>query len=209
MIWIGQYIGYLATLLLALSLLVNNDLRFRWLNTLGCVSFIVYGLMINALPVIFTNTLLFVINTYYLVRIYNRKEDFDLLAFNWSDPIIQKFFSYHRNDLEHYFPGFEVNENSEVKFIVLRDMSIANVFAARLTGNGRAIVEINYTIPKYRDYKVGTFIFQKEKGRLIEKGVRELLYEKVTNKGHAEFLRRMGFTKNSTGFFVKVLDENI
>src|SRR5688572_17319812 len=56
--------GYLASLLLALSLMVNNDLRFRWLNSGGCVAFIIYGVLINAIPIILTNTGLLLINLY-------------------------------------------------------------------------------------------------------------------------------------------------
>jgi len=55
-------IGYLASILLAISLLVNNDLKFRWLNSFGCLSFIIYGLMIHAFPIILTNVILLVIN---------------------------------------------------------------------------------------------------------------------------------------------------
>ena len=32
-------IGYAASILLAISLLMSNDLKFRWLNTWGCISF--------------------------------------------------------------------------------------------------------------------------------------------------------------------------
>ena len=54
--------GYLASILLAISLMVNNDLKFRWLNTFGCLSFILYGIFIQAMPVILTNSLLLLIN---------------------------------------------------------------------------------------------------------------------------------------------------
>ena len=68
-----QATGYLASLLLALSLLVTNDLRFRWLNTGGCLAFIVYGVLIGAFPIILTNGILFFINTVTLFKIYNKK----------------------------------------------------------------------------------------------------------------------------------------
>lgn len=32
---IAQALGYIASILLAISLMVNNDLKFRWLNTFG------------------------------------------------------------------------------------------------------------------------------------------------------------------------------
>jgi hypothetical protein len=91
---IVQATGYLASLLLALSLMVTNDLRFRWLNTGGYLSFNVYGLLIVAFPFILTNTLLLFINLFALVKIYRKKEDFDLLEFESDATLIAKFLRF-------------------------------------------------------------------------------------------------------------------
>jgi len=37
------------------------------------------------------------------------------------------------------------------------------MFSAHVSATGDAIVALNYTLQKYRDYKVGTYIFEKEK----------------------------------------------
>lgn len=189
------FAGYLASLLLALSLLVTNDLRFRWLNTGGCLSFIVYGVLLSAWPIILTNTLLFFINVFTLVKIYRKKEAFDLLPFEPHDPIINKFIQFYADDLRNYFPLYEPEQSvNAIRFMVLRDMVIANVFMATVQEDGTAIVQCNYTVPRYRDYKVGRFIFEKEKGYLLSRGVKQLLYETVANRGHEEYLKRMGFS---------------
>lgn len=189
-----QFAGYLASLLLALSLLVTNDLRFRWLNTGGCLAFIVYGILIHAFPIILTNGILFFINVVALVKIYRRREDFDLLEFEANSTLIQKFLRFYEADFKAYFPGFQWdNHENTVRFVVLRDMNLANVFVATLAADGTAFVQCNYTIPKYRDYKVGRYIFEKEKDFLPSKGIKKLVYTEVTNKGHREFLDRMGF----------------
>jgi hypothetical protein len=189
-------VGYLASLLLAISLIINNDLKFRWLNTFGCLSFIIYGVLINAFPIILTNSILLLINLFYLVRIYRTEEDFDLIPFAAGDKLIEKFLSFHRQDINGYFPNFNLEEKgNEISFMVLRDMAIANIFVASLTTDGTAIVKINYTVPKYRDYKVGKFIFDKEKAFLVAKGVKYVVYKEVSNKGHQNFLKTMGFTR--------------
>ena len=89
---IETFIGYLASVLLGISLLVNNELRFRWFNTFGCLSFIIYGILIHAFPIIVTNAGLFLINTYYLIKIHRTEEAFDLLEYKTSEKIIDKFF---------------------------------------------------------------------------------------------------------------------
>lgn len=198
--------GYLASLLLGLSLLVNNDLKFRWLNTGGCLCFIVYGVLINAFPIILTNTLLLCINGYGLYKIYNKKEDFDLLEFGPDATLIKKFLSFYANDVAAYFPNFSMTDDAAaVRFVVLRDVVVANVFVATLKGDGVAEVHLNYTVSRYRDYKVGRFIFEKEKEYLLSKGIKILVYKEVFNKSHLQFLRVMGFEETSDGY-VKRLD---
>ena len=200
-------IGYLASVFLGISLLVNNDLKFRWLNTFGCFTFVVYGAMIGAFPVILTNVALFIINVFYLVKIHRTEEAFDILEYQPGDKIISKFLQFYGKEICQYFPNYKPNFNSDnvLRFVVLRDMVIANIFEATLNENGNATVHLNYTVEKYRDYKVGKFIFDKEKKYLTGRGVRNIFYEKVDNQNHENFLRKMGFEKNDNGSFVKML----
>lgn len=189
-------VGYAASVLLAISLLVNNDLKFRWLNTWGCIAFIVYGLMIQAFPIILTNSILLLINAVHLVKIYRKNENFDLLEFGRDDKLIQKFLSFHREDINSYFPDFDQAETgNNISFVVLRDLVIANIFVASVMEDGTALVKINYTVPKYRDYKIGKFLFQKEKQFLLSHGIQRLVYTRVFNMNHEAYLVKMGFEK--------------
>jgi hypothetical protein len=197
---IGEIMGYVASVLLAISLLVNGELKFRWVNSFGCVAFIIYGILINAFPVTLTNVILLLINAFQLAKAYKAKEAFDLYEFTPGEKIIDKFLQFYDKDIHHYFPGFSLN-NSEnnIHFIVLRDMAIANIFVAQLTSDGTANVKINYTIPKFRDYKVGRFILDKEKQYLTSKGIKQIMYTSVANKSHLGFLKKMGFTDHQGG----------
>ena len=197
--------GYAASVLLAISLLVTNDLKFRWLNTLGCVAFIVYGILIHAFPIILTNTILFLINLFYLVKLYSAKEDFELIEFKGGEKLVYKFLNFYKADINKYFPDYTHEENDgNLNFVVLRDLVIANIFVATLDENGNAFVKLNYTVAKYRDYKVGEFIFEREQKFLISKGVHSLIYKNVPNKNHERFLLVMGF-KKINGEYIKTL----
>ena len=202
-------VGYTASLLLAISLLVNNDLKFRWLNTLGCIAFIGYGILIHAFPIILTNSILLLINLFYLIKIYRTHEDFELIEFKGEEKLVHKFLSFHQSDIQAYFPEYRQEETgNNINFVVLRDLVIANMFVAELTEDGTAIVKINYTVPRYRDYKVGRFIFDRENKYLVSKGVRRLIYQSVFNKKHEKFIRVMGFKKekiNDSQIFVMQL----
>lgn len=191
---IYESIGYLASVFLALSLIVNNDLKFRWINGAGCLSFAIYGILIGSYPILLTNTLLFGINLYYLIRIYNSKEDFDLIEFQGNERLVYKFLDFHAADIKNYFPDYVHNyEESNFNFVILRNLVIANIFVGKLDDEGNVDVKLNFTVAKYRDFKVGKFIFDTKKKFLESKGVKTISYQKVSNPSHAHFLKVMGF----------------
>ena len=193
---ITPYFGYLASLCLIIALLVSNDLKFRWFNTLGNVFFIVYAIILNAFPVLLTNLILLCINAYYLIKVYRRQENFDMLEFKGDEKMAQKFIAFYQKDIASYFPEFKpAMLQQHFNFVVTRDLVIANMFSADVSASGDATVVLNYTLQQYRDYKVGTYIFEKEKDFLIANGVKRIVYTSVANKNHQKFLSVMGFTK--------------
>jgi uncharacterized protein with PQ loop repeat len=198
--WIAEVIGYLASVLLAISLLVNNDLKFRWINSMGCIAFVIYGVLIHALPIILTNSILLLINTIYLIRIYRTDENFELLEFGSNNVFVKSFFDHYADDVKKYFPAFDYHNLSThkeiVAFAVLRNMVIANVFIASTDNERRASVDLNYTVPKYRDFKVGRYLFHNKKEYFLAQGIEEIRYREVPNKDHARFLKIIGFKKS-------------
>jgi hypothetical protein len=193
---LAQLLGYLAFIFLAVSLWVNNDIKFRWINSLGSLSFVFYGILIHAFPIVLTNGVLFAINIYFLIKIYRRQEKFDLVEFRNDATLIPKFLSFYRKDIAAYFPGFIMGEGeNEIRFVVLRDIVVANLFVATVNTNGDAFVQINYTVPKYRDYKVGRFLFDEGKEFLCNKGIKRIIYKEMHNAQHEKFVKVMGFKK--------------
>lgn len=209
MLFIAPYFGYLASLLLIIALLVSNDLKFRWFNTAGNIAFITYAIYLHAFPVLLTNCILLIINMFYLIKVYRQQEDFELIEFIGEEKLVNKFVHFYQSDIDTYFPLFRTSSlKGNLNFVVLRDLVIANMFSAELTDNGDAEVLINYTLKKYRDYKVGRFIFEKEKQFLILKGVKRIIYKQEINNDHQQFLKVMGFYKekiNGLDCFVKTL----
>ena len=186
---IAPYFGYLASLFLIIALLVNGDVKFRIYNILGTISFIIYGIIFSAWPVLLTNVILFFINIYYLRKLYAHKEDFDLIEFNGDEKLALKFLHFNETQLR-----------GNLNFVVLRDLVIANIFSAQVLENGDAVVALNYTTKKYRDYKVGKYIFEREKQFLISKGIERIVYKNVDNKSHMHYLKTMGFLAHERGF---------
>lgn len=63
-----EYIGYVASGIVLLSFLMRKMFFLRIVNTVGCVFFIVYGMMLGSIPIILTNTAIVLINVYYLTK---------------------------------------------------------------------------------------------------------------------------------------------
>lgn len=67
-----EWIGYLASFFLLLSFLMRNITTLRYINSLGCLLFVAYGILLDSWPLIITNGAIVLINIYYLF--INRKE---------------------------------------------------------------------------------------------------------------------------------------
>lgn len=192
------WFGYLASFFLILALITNRDLKFRWFSLSGNVAFIVYASLLPSIPVFITNSILLVINIYYLMKIYNRNESFDLLDIKGNEPMTLKFLDFHADDIAGYFPDFRQEQmENNLNFIVLRDLVTASIFSAKVEPDGDAIVNINFTVARYRDYKIGKYIFDKEKDFLISRNVKRIVYKNVSNKGHLQYLKVMGFYQDA------------
>jgi hypothetical protein len=61
-----DWIGYTASALLLISMMMKNVKRLRIINSFGCVLFVIMGLMINNYPIVITNATIILINVYYL-----------------------------------------------------------------------------------------------------------------------------------------------
>ncbi len=67
-----ELVGYFASFMVLVSFLMRNIKKLRLINTVGCVAFVIYGVLLNcSLPIIITNTAIAGINFYYL---FLRKE---------------------------------------------------------------------------------------------------------------------------------------
>ncbi|MBV7316836.1 YgjV family protein [Shewanella sp. NIFS-20-20] len=67
--WV-EILGYFASVMVAISLMMKNIVWLRWLNFVGCVAFSIYGILIAAWPVAGMNAFVAGINIYHLIKIY-------------------------------------------------------------------------------------------------------------------------------------------
>ena len=64
-----EIIGYIASAIVLISFLMKNIVKLRVINTIGCLIFIVYGVLLNfSIPIILTNSVIVGINIYFLIK---------------------------------------------------------------------------------------------------------------------------------------------
>lgn len=67
---IWEWVGYLASVVVAISLMMSNIKKLRWWNLIGAALFVAYGAAIDAYPVALVNFFIVLIDIYYLVKLY-------------------------------------------------------------------------------------------------------------------------------------------
>ncbi len=198
-----QWIGYLASGIIALSMTMNSILKFRWINLAGALTFSTYGFLIGALPVGFLNAFIACVDIYYLYTIYSKKEVFEILEVRADNRYLLRFLKFHEKDIQKFFPGFIYKpEINTVSFFVLRDMAVAGVFLAHREKDHCLVVGLDYVLPEYRDFKNGKFIYFRLKDRFVVEGYKKVISEGKSEK-YSAYLKKLGFTAGPEGLYEK------
>ncbi|MDY0252964.1 MAG: hypothetical protein RBR30_00995 [Tenuifilaceae bacterium] len=200
-----EWLGYLASILIALSMAMSSLVKFRVINLIGAGLFSAYGFLIGSIPVGVMNGFIVLVDVYYLYLFYSKKEVFEVIEAKPDSNYLVRFISFHKQDIKKYFPEFEYcPDDSDVNFFVLRNMTIAGLFLAKRLDNGVLKVDLDYAIPELRDFKSGKFVYNNLKARFLEMGFRKLVANKSSKK-HNQYLTKLGFTENSEGMLEKSL----
>jgi hypothetical protein len=193
-----EWLGYLASLIVLISLLMSSILKLRWINLVGSSIFSLYGFLIGALPVGFMNLGIAIINVYYLTRIYSSsKEYFKMLEIESNTEYFKYFLDFYKEEIRKFSDktAFNVNDMT-VSFFILRNMVPAGLFLASKHDEKTLKIELDFVIPEYRDFKTGTYIFQDRKEYFLERGyTRFISYSDI--EGHQKYLTRVGFEEKT------------
>ena len=65
-----ECVGYLASVLCVVSLVMSDVKKLRWINLIASATFVFYCLMTKSYPVALTNAMIVIADIYYLVKIY-------------------------------------------------------------------------------------------------------------------------------------------
>lgn len=198
-----EWVGYLGSVLVAVSLTMSSIVKLRWFNLVGAGIFSFYGFAIGSLPVGLLNLFIVLANIYYLIRIYNRKETFKLIPTTLKDSYLQYFLDFNNKEIQIFFPDYRQfiavdrgHAEDTVALLLLRDTQVAGVFSG-IKKTEDLFIYLDYVTAPYRDLKPGEYIYKKKVNVLKDLGVKRLICE-IEHPQHKEYLRKMGFVEEKS-----------
>ena len=205
---IYEIIGYIASVITALSLTMKNIRRLRWWNLFGSATFSVYGGLIGAWPVFALNGFVAIVNIYYLISMNRHKEYFDLMEvdIHHSD-FARRYLDYYKDDIQIFFPDFKPDPKKDYKScFCLRDARPVGLIVFSELDKDKMLVELDYAIPEYRDMKNGKYLYL-EGIKKLGLGNDKQFISKNINASHQRYLKALGFVQvgveNDTPVFMK------
>jgi len=192
-----EWIGYLASVVIAISMLMNSIQKLRWINLFGAALFSIYGFLLKAYPVGLLNGFIVAIDIYYLFKMYSTKEYFRFLEVRNDNKYLEAFIDFHLKDIRKYFPNFTFHpQKNKISLLILRNMNVAGVILAHENNDKILNVGLDFVIPEFRDQKPGRFVYKKNLYFFSKLGY-ETLCSKSQSKSHDKYLKKMGFIKGN------------
>lgn len=198
-----ELIGYLGSILVAISLMMKSLLRLRIINLIGALFFTLYGVLLSAYPVAFLNGIIVCIDLYYLMQMWRQKDFFTFLEVSPNGKYLNAFVDFYKDDILDIIPSYTHDpEDDLLCFFILRNMIPAGLFIAKIQGE-EAHIRLDYVIPNYRDFQVARFIFEDNAAFFRQRGI----YRFVSDGGspiHRNYLEKMEFVNQGDRYVHEV-----
>ncbi len=194
--FIYELIGYAGSILVAISLMMKSLVRLRAINMVGAIVFIIYGLLIGAIPVVFLNGLILCVNVYNLWQMWQQKDYFTLMEIRAESAYLKRFLDFYRKEILEFIPTYLFKPKPEqLVLFVLRNMLPVGVLIVKPEAES-AHIFLDFVIPGYRDFRAGKFLFDESAEFFRQRGITRLVSDSG-NPRHETYLKRMGFVKQN------------
>lgn len=187
-----ELIGYVASALIVVSLMMQSLLRLRVINLVGAAVFTVYGVLIEAPPVWLVNGAIVVIDLWYLRRMLtDRPDEPEVLEVSPGSDYLQRFVQARGEDIRRFVPTFDGVRDDHRAFFVLRDLVPAALVLARPAGDGDVAIDLDYALPAYRDFTSGRYVY--DRSGIWDELEADRLVAPLGHPDHDRYLAKMGF----------------
>lgn len=187
-----ELVGYLASALVVASLAMSSVVRLRIISLAGSVAFIVYGVLIESIPIVITNGSIAMLNVFFLRREFARGgRDLGAVVVPRDSPFLVDFLRSHEADIARFQPDVSLDDVGDFALVLTRNGLPAGVLLGDRRDD-RLDVHVDHVLPEYRDSRIGRWLFGDGSAVLRDAG-----FDEVITRGHSDiheaYLRRVGF----------------
>jgi hypothetical protein len=190
----AEIVGYVASALVVLSLTMRSVVRLRIVSLVGSIVFVVYGVLIDSIPIVITNGAIAVINVWFLRQELGLRRDLGAIVVPIESPFVQDFIAFHLADIRRFQPGSTIPERDGFCLLLNRDGLPAGALIGRRQG-GELEITLDYVLQPYRDSRLGRWLFGRGSRVFRDAGIHRL----TTAPGHAahrRYLETTGFRRD-------------
>jgi len=205
-----ELIGYLGSAMIVISLTRTSLLKLRLFGLGGAIFFVVYSLIIKAYPIAVVNVLIVGIHLFFLRDLLSKKtEFFTTLEVRADSRILAYFLEFNGEDIHSYREDYVYEpREDQVRVFILRDLVPAGLLIGRPCADHAFEVELDYVVPRYRDFRVAEFLYS-DRSRVFTDPQCERVWSLPGTSTNVNYLKRMGFKPDTdadgNAIFVKDL----
>ena len=182
--------GYLGSFLVLVSMLMTSVVKLRIINTIGSVIFTIYAFIIKSYPTALMNFCLVLINLHFLWKMSKSDRVYEVVECDRNDILLKYLLNHYHDDIDKIFPGLDYDlKNVDRAYVVLCQAKPVGIMLADVQGDTMEI-KLDYSIPEYRDFSIGSFLFD----YLAKRDIRKVIY-KGPDENHIAYLNNQGFVK--------------
>ena len=190
-----EVVGYVASALVVLSITMRSILRLRLIGFVGSTTFLVYGILIDAIPIVITNAVIMGIHLWFLRKLIRKTEIFSLLRVRPESAYLGAFLGFHAAEIQRSQPGYRFEADTDTRiWFILRDLLPAGLFIAQPHPDGSFEIRLDYAIPQYRDLKLGRWVYSGASG-MFDEDLPDAVWMSHWSDVHDAYLTRMGFER--------------
>jgi hypothetical protein len=167
-----EILGYVATVLVLVGMLMGSVVRLRILNGCGAACFAVYGWLVGSTPLVITNVIIVFLQIWKLTAIARHEVDLAVVEAAGPDaPMVRRFLQVHGAEMDRTHPGFDPAAHQGLRLAyVLRNAAVAGLFAWTEEGR-RVTLHLDYVLPAYRDLRCAALFLEHQADGWREAGL--------------------------------------
>lgn len=193
-----EVVGWVGSGVLVLSLLQSRVLRLRQLNLVASVLLVAYNGVLQIWPMVAMNVAISAINIGHLARLLRGRHDpavYSVVEVDPGDRYLRHVLDHHRGDIERFTPAlaWDPDRPGSLAFLVLRDTEMVGVVLAHEAGDGVAQVELDYVVPRFRNFTPGEFVYRSS-GLFTSRGFHRVVAPRSMRRAD-RYLHDIGFVE--------------